>query len=521
MTATAVNFDSFLPEGRTLKDFQHVGIAYAIHQTREGKGTFIADEQGLGKTVQAIVAAKVHAALQGIDQPRILIVCKAALKGNWEHEISMFAPEWDVQVLAGKRPYEATSHVNVISFNLLSTWKDALVAESYDALIIDESHVVKDPATQQTKAAIAVSADIRARKGLVLLLSGTPILNRPVELVSQLLILGRLEEITPAPRKPDPSERDWEFAFKFTFCGAKKNDYGKWEFKGSSKLDLLNLRLRSHCMVRRLRDKVLNLSETNRIQVPLNLNGGLKRYRQIEAHFQPKDPRSFWIELLTALRQEVAHAKIEAAVEWVEDFLADNDAEIDEQGHEVAPAKKLVVWAWHIEAQREIAQALNAAGIEAVYLKAEQDKGRIEAAKARFNAGTARVIVCSLQAHREGHTLLGTGLNVTDSLFVESPWHPGAVRQAEDRISRIGRQAKAVFAHTLIVPGTTDEWLADLIAEKWAVSTSAIDGKTVEGQELDTQRQLLLRLRKHLVSTYGASRIPDLDLDAIKAGDVA
>ena len=57
MAHETLNFDSFLPEGQTLKPFQHVGVAYAVHQNQGGKGCFIADEQGLGKTVQAIVAA--------------------------------------------------------------------------------------------------------------------------------------------------------------------------------------------------------------------------------------------------------------------------------------------------------------------------------------------------------------------------------------------------------------------------------------------------------------------------------
>lgn len=483
-----VNFDAFLPEGQHLFDYQHNGVAYALVQTAEGKGTFIADEQGLGKTRQAIVTAKVHATIKG--QGKVLIIAKSALLRNWEREISICAPEWDTQILAGRRPYETTSQVCIISFNLLNVWKDALIAEQFDTLIIDESHVVKDPTTQQTKAAKAVSADIRSRLGLVLLLTGTAMLNRPVELVAQLQIIGRIEEIAPKPFKGD-SDKDWEFSFKHTYCGAKKNSYGKWEYTGKSKTDLLNLRLRSFCFVRRLRNEVLDMEDTHRIQVPLSLNGGLDNYWKTEANFVAKDPRSEAIELLTALRVAAAQAKIPAAVEWVKSYLAENDD------------KKLVVWAWHIEVQAGIAAALNEAGIKAIYLKAEQDKGRIEEAKADFNQGDAQVIVCSLQAHREGHTLVGTGHNVTDSLFVEQPWHPGAVSQAEDRINRIGQEAEAVFAHTLIAPGTVDEWLANLISEKWEIFRAAIDGTVPEGEELDIQNLLLGTLRQHMADKYG------------------
>lgn len=490
-TTAAVSFDGFLPEGETLYPFQQVGIAYSLLATTEGKGTFIADEQGLGKTRQAIVTAKVHAAMIGSAAPKILVVCKSALKGNWAREIDTCAPEWSTQILAGTRPYETIHNVSIISFNLLKVWTGAILAEGFDALIIDESHVVKDPKTQQTKAALTISEDIRNRRGLVLLLSGTPLLNRPLELVAQLQILGRLEDVAPKPHGV-PTLKNYEYSFKNTFCGNVVDDRGHRDYsKGADNLDLLNLRLRGTGLVRRLRNDVLDLSDTHRITVPLSLNGGLDPYWDVEANFVAKDPRSEAIELLTALRQEVALCKIPATIEWVEDFIAEN------------PDRKLVVWAWHVPVQVELTKALNAAGIPTVYLKGEQNKGRIEAAKARFNQGDAQVIVCSLQAHREGHTLVGNGHNVTDSLFVEQPWHPGAIAQSEDRINRIGREAAAVFAHTLVVPGTVDEWLADLIAAKWETFRAAVDGTIPETEVIDIAAAMVAKLVAHMQAKHG------------------
>ena len=492
--ATAINFNSYLPEGQALLDFQHVGVAYAVFQTQDGKGSFIADEQGLGKTAQGIVTAKVHAAAHAVT-PRVLVIAKSSIKSNWEKEIRRFAPEWDVQVLSGTRPYEMVGNVAIISYNLLSKWADALIAEGFTSVIVDESHNVKDPKAQQTKAALKIAADVRGRKGLVLLLTGTPLLNRPVELVTQLRMIGRLEDIAPKPFKGD-DEYAWEGSFKFTFCGPTKNSYGKMEFKGASRLDLLNTRLRNECMIRRLRNEVLDMSETHRVQIDLSLNGDLDPYWALEENFVAKRPESFMLELLTALRAQVALCKIPAAVDWVLDFLADNEG------------KKLVVWADHIAAQQGITEALNAAGVKAIYWKGEQDKGRVEEAKAEFNQGDAQVIVASLKAHGFGHTLVGNGHNVTDCLFFEQPWHPGAVTQAEDRINRIGREAEAVFAHTLVVPGTVDVWLADLIAEKWSTFKSAIDGTEAEAEVQDIQKVMMDRLAAHLRAKYGEGRFP-------------
>jgi SNF2 family DNA or RNA helicase len=478
-TTAGVNFDAFLPEGEHLFDYQHAGVAYALVATAAGKGTWIADEQGLGKTRQAIVTAKVK------GSRKILVVCKSALKANWEREINRCAPEWSVQILAGTRPFETFAQVCIISFDLLATWADSLLLEGFDSLIIDESHYVKSLGTakkpvQRTVAALTIADDIRSRLGLVLLLSGTPLLNRPVELVTQLRLLGRLEEIAPQPRKGD-SAKDWEYSFKFTFCGPTYNGHG-YEFKGGSNLDLLNLRLRSNCYVRRLRKDVLDLDETHRIHTPLSLNGGLDSYRKIENAFDPSGPGAY-LKLLTDLRLAVGLAKIPAAVAWVEDFAEEN------------PGKKLVVWAWHIEVQQGIAAALNKVGIKSIYLRGARD---IEKAKDAFNQGDVQVLVCSLQAHREGHTLTGDGHNVTDCLFVEQPWHPGAVSQAEDRINRIGREADAVFAHTLVVDDTVDQWLVDLIAAKWETFRSAADGSIAIWEEESIQDLLLGKLREHM-----------------------
>jgi SWI/SNF-related matrix-associated actin-dependent regulator of chromatin subfamily A-like protein 1 len=476
VSTPSVTFDAFLPEGESLFDYQHAGVAYALVQTADGKGTWIADEQGLGKTRQAIVTAKVRGAR------KILVVCKASLKGNWAKEINTCAPEWTTQILGGTRPYETVAQCCIISFDLLATWSESIIAEGYDALIVDESHYVKGLGTpkkpvQRTVAALAIADDIRSRKGLVLLLSGTPLLNRPVELVTQLMMMDRLHDVTPRPTKGD-TDKDWEYSFKFTFCGPEHNGHG-WEFKKSSNLDLLNTRLRGTCFVRRLRNEVLDMNETHRIHTPLSLNGGLDPYKAIENAFDPSVPGAY-LKLLNELRAAVGLAKIPAAVDWVQTFMEEN------------PGKKLVVWAWHIPVQKGITKALNAAGIKTICLKDAKD---IEAAKAEFNAGDAQVIVCSLQAHREGHTLVGTGHNVTDSLFVEQPWHPGAVSQAEDRINRIGQEADVVFAHTLVVEDTVDGWLADIIATKWETFRAAADGTIPTGEEESIQNALLGLLR--------------------------
>lgn len=481
MTDT-LSFDHLLPEGETLFDYQHVGVGYAAVTRR----CFIADEQGLGKTRQALITA------EATDAFPLLIVCKASLKANWEREVVRCLPNRSVEILGGSRPYEASSEIVIINFDLLATWQHSLVQDGFQGLVIDESHYCKEKGTekkpvQRTRAALAISQSIPA-DGLVLLLTGTAILNRPVELVTQLQILGLLDQVAPKPRPRSggaPSDRDWEYSFKFRYCGPKHNGHG-YEFKGASNLHELNDRLRGVGYIRRERKDVLGMNETRRVDVPLSLNGALDEYRRAEQETRAfvaekggieavlKFDRAETLNRITILRRLAGLAKVEAAAEWINDWLEENEG------------RKLVVFGWHEDVQKAIAKATGG-----IYLKGAKD---IEAAKESFNDGDARVIVCSLQAHREGHTLVAQG-KAQDVLFIEQPWHPGAVSQAEDRINRIGQTAEQVFAWTLLAAGTIDEWLNRLIQTKWVTFKAAVNGNEVgEVSDESVQEELFRAL---------------------------
>jgi SWI/SNF-related matrix-associated actin-dependent regulator 1 of chromatin subfamily A len=472
-----MNFDYLLPAGETLFDFQTSGVAYITAATAGGKGALLGDEMGLGKTRQVITAMLLRAAqLDGCK--KCLVIVKASLKGVWERELQRLAPQWTCQVLQGTKPYGIISRVAIINYDILAAWKDALDQEQFDTLVIDESHYCKNAKAQRTQAAVNLSHAIRARRGMVVLLTGTPINNRPIELLTQLKIMGRVEEVTPKPY----DGRSWDKAFKGTYCWNPSTQ----SYDGARNLDRLNQQSRASFLVRRLRHDVLGMEDTRRFPVPLSLNGGLDNYHHIERTFKAVDYRSYYIELLTALRAEAGRAKVDAAVTWIEDFQEENE------GH------KLVVWAWHIDVQVNLAAKLNAKGIKTIlWREAGSDKNKIMAMVDAFNEGDAKVIVCSLQGKIEGQTLVGNGHNCTDVLFCEQPWHPGTVSQAQDRIARIG-QCEPTFAHTLLASDTVDEWLAELIDKKWGIFRATVDGRIVsqDEDEAEITQELIRRLRE-------------------------
>ena len=173
---------------------------------------------------------------------------------------------------------------------------------------------------------------------MVLALTGTPVLNRPIELVSQLEIIGRIEEFGGS----------WNFRKRY--CAAKHNGYG-WDFTGTSNADELNDLLRRVCYVRRNKADVLTeLPAKGRYTVEAELSGqAMKQYRHAEADTlvwlggEGRGSNSAeHLSKITTLKRLAGEGKVEAACEWIDTFLDSTD-------------RKLVVFAHHISVVDAIA----------------------------------------------------------------------------------------------------------------------------------------------------------------------
>lgn len=455
-----LDLSDVVPAGLAPYPFQVAGVDYALKARR----TFIADEMGLGKTVQAILACEksnVHP---------VIVVCPASLKGNWAREIRRWAPSRSVDVLSGRgNGHVSAADYVVVNYDIFEAWSEKLSTIKAQALIVDESHYAKNPAAKRTKALVKFASEI-PKNGLVLLLTGTPILNRPVELVTQLRIIDRLREVAPTPRgKRD--DRGFEFAFKFRYCNPENNGWG-WTFNGCTNGLELNEKLRSVCMVRRERNKVLNMKATIRTRIPFTLNGGLDEYRKAEENIigwifktegseaANRARRAEMIVRLNKLRTLAEEAKIAATIEWVEDWL------------ESYPDKSLVIFAEHVAVQHALRDHFSCPTI----LAGQKD---VEAQKERFQSGAARVLVCSLGAAREGHTLTAA----SDVVFTSLGWTPGGLQQAEDRCNRIGQESDKVVAWQLLAEDTIEEEIASLIDEKRKTFNKVVIGEGTDDED--------------------------------------
>src|SRR5205085_5833977 len=144
------------------------------------------------------------------------------------------------------RPIEPAD-ITIVNYDIVAGRLEELCAVEPRALVLDESHHCKNPAAKRTQAVQRLSTAV-PREGLVLALTGTPVMNRPSELVSQLRILGRLEDFGSGV---DFSRR----------------------FKGTDAHVRLHWHLRARCFVRRLKSEVLpQLPAKTRAIVPVELD---------------------------------------------------------------------------------------------------------------------------------------------------------------------------------------------------------------------------------------------------------
>jgi len=529
--ATDADIDIPFPKGKEYRPFQKGGIAYAMNR----ESTLIGDEMGLGKTIQALGIVNATA-----DAKSVLCVVPASLRLNWLKETLAWIVDKDKfsfyvvekgteRVKTGRKVMKTIKHRDgttttkevdetvsqpigipeyanfvIVNYDLLSgrnvtdketgdkTWKPShilaqLMERTWDVLVVDEAHYIKNPNAARTKAIIGHPGNkkkkldpidgLTSRATRKVFMTGTPILNRPIELHPLLAALA-------------PNEFGNFFQFARRYCNAHQGRFG-WDFTGASNLEELQERLRATVLVRRLkRDVLKELPPKIRQIIPLPPNGASKAVKAELAAYQKhqttiesliadadfahasdddaaykaaakalREARNVAFSEMSRERREVAEAKIPKVIEYLESCF--------EEGVE-----KIVLFGHHHVVCNAIKDHF---GDEAVRLTGEDpNDARRQAAVDRFQEDpTCKLFVGSIKAAGVGHTLTAA----SHVVFAELDWVPANLTQAEDRTHRIG-QSESVLVQHLVFDGSLDARMAQMCVDKQDVADLALDRDT-------------------------------------------
>ena len=437
-------------------EYQQEGILFGLRKKR----FLIGDEPGLGKTLQSIgVVDCAHA------YP-CLVICPSSLKINWQREFEKFA---DVKALVLDNATRATFpyllnrgiyQVGIVNFESLRKYfvwdiktngafrlKDVVFADyikMFRSVIIDESHRVKDPSAQQT----IFTKGICTGKKYIALLSGTPVVNRPEDLVAQLSIMERLADDFGGRGK-----------FLSDYCSFGKDQ----KDEQAEALADLSAKLYDKCMIRREKKSVLKeLPDKTRTDLYVELDpesrkvydtaaADLREYLEkytgcTDVEIRRKMRMEALVKFMT-LRSLSAKGKVRQAVDFVNTFLANG--------------KPLILFCSY----HEIVDALKKAFPKAVSVTGRDTLVEKQAAVDSFQNGHTQLIVCSIKAAGVGLTLTASS-NVA---FIEFPWTYADCCQCEDRAHRIGQEDN-VTCYYLLGRATIDRVLYNIIQQKKSIA---------------------------------------------------
>ena len=422
---------------KCLFDYQKEGVKQVI-QKFNGKA-LIGDEMGLGKTLQAIAVFKYY------NPKTLLVICPAYLRYTWKHEIIKWLDVEPTVINTGKDKMEGD--IVIVSYSLACKQ-----SQKFDMVICDESHYLKSTKTKRTKTL----TPMLKKQQYLLLLTGTPALNRPCELYPQCHLL-----------RPDLF-KNWK-AFTKRYCDGKMSPLGYYDYSGASKKFELNWLIQKTIMVRRLkRDVLTQLPKKHRSEIYLKikrkhlklLDPLFKKWFALNQQIKVLEPGSKEIQkaafdrkvLITELYRKSSLAKVHAVKLIIKDMV--------DQG------LRFIVFCFHKSFMDEIQQVLGSH----IRIDGNTPVPKRQEYVDQFQNGEVQVALLSLLAASTGFTLTSTSLMVFGELY----FVPGTMMQAEDRIHRIG-QTQSCDIRYIIGEGTLDEYIFKMIVRKLDTLDSVLD----------------------------------------------
>ena len=393
----------------------------AVEKLAGSRRFILADDMGLGKTTATIIAAL------ETGSKKILIICPASLKINWQREIENYSDR-PVYIAEGKK-FSTESDFVIVNYDILKNFHDTdpkkksgsiLNQSNFDLVILDEAHMISNPQAQRTKIINHFVKDIKR----VWLLTGTPMTSRPMNYYNLLNIIE------------SPVAQNW-MAYAIRYCQGYQFMAGRrkvWNVTGASNLEELRDRT-SKQILRRLKEDVLDLPD--KIISPVYLRLKSKEYEELMGEYydwfdNKKDESSsltVQFSKLMKVRKVIANEKTKQTIEFAENII--------EQG------KKVIIFTNFTDTLQTIYQHF---GKQAVYLDGSCSKPHRQIAVDEFQENDKiKVFVGNLKAAGVGLTLTAAEVVIMNDLsFV-----PAEHAQAEDRAYRYGQKSNVLVYYPL------------------------------------------------------------------------
>jgi SWI/SNF-related matrix-associated actin-dependent regulator 1 of chromatin subfamily A len=467
--------------GMAYRGFQLAGIKYI----RDHEGTMLADEMGIGKTIQAIGVINL---LPNIC--RVLVVTKANLKINWYRELCKWLVRPMSVGIADSKSFPTTDIV-IMNYDIAHKYERSL-SNYWDLVVLDESHRIKSRTARRTKAIVGYKPTREESKAGMLPTSGIPAKRRLA--LSGTPIENTIQEMFTVLNYLCPDKFPSRSKFESQWLRGEKSAYG-WQISGPKNIANLQQHLRETCLLRRLKKDVLKeLPPKTRIIVELDKSGleeQLKLEKIVAARHEDlmvetqasyelakaADSEAEFKDKISSLRQrtgvafseisrvchEEALAKLPKVIEALEDDMEENGC-------------KIVVGAYH----QDVARRLHEHFPNSVLYSGEIRDDRLkQQAVDRFqNDPTTGPFFGTIRAAGEGITLTASSLVV----LVEEDWVPGKITQFEDRCHRMG-QLNSVLVKHYVVSGSLDVNKALTCIEKQALADGALDNEKPDADE--------------------------------------
>jgi hypothetical protein len=472
-----------------LHQAQVVAAAAAGHRT-----FLLADEPGLGKTAQALLAAK------AADAYPLLVVAPNVVKTNWAREAGLWTPNRKATVVHGDgHDLDGFADIVIVNYEVLDRHIGWIGDLGFRGMVVDEAHFIKNKSSQRSQHVLEISERIRWRAGrpLLMALTGTPLINDIEDFRAIWQFLGWIDDKRPLA----------ELMQSLEDTGLVPGDPGFYPAARRSVIDLGIVR-------RRKVDVAADIPARRVADLPVELDDEVGRSireaeRDLAARLVARYESALERRTSGRVVEGIDHELVRRVATWErEDTASAGSGEnVFSMMRRIGQAKaelaadytaqlarnvgKVVFFAKHVDVMDAAEATFAKRGIRFASIRGDQTRtARQKNVDAFVEDPEVAVAVCSL-------TAAGVGLNLqvaSDMVLAELSWTDAEQTQAIDRIHRIG-QEQPVTAWRIIAAQTIDSKIAELIDSKAGLAARALDGSDEEtASSADVQLEALVAL---------------------------